>query len=264
MLFMMKELLEHYRKSHPAIVEAMNLVVEKNYDKIMRIWKKTKNPVPLKKARKVTVDGRDYFFLMSLYIGKSKGLEWDSLMYSFIPSEDEESGGIYGKDLVFFTNPETSPFVTSNTDVLDLKPGTLNGALRFTGKFLELYGYIYGEEDWDVYEIAERWIRRNPCPLFILTASPDDMNSPQSCNILGKDWEGDGVCIGRLGPQEEGTPKFVAYYPEDVLEDINQEEGGSGPTANLLDNFREIVKPREYRSMANEKWPDKFMLNKYY
>lgn len=247
-----KELHEHFIDSRPLILESVNSMIEKNYEKLMNIWNKTENPIPIKKARKITVLGRDYYYIVSSYV-ENKNLEWDTLIYTFDDSDTTDLGdGIkkYNKDLIFFNSPDFKmPF-----------PG-LNGTLRFTSRFLEMYGFMYGEEDYSVYDISERWVRRNSCPLFVVTSEPIEKDNPRGCNVIGKDFYGDGVCIARIGKEDEEVVKFMSYYPEDVLDDLqNSDESIS----MLLSTFREIVKPAIYKNPGNTMWPNKFMLNEYY
>ena len=244
------DLISHYKASRPFIVESMNSVIERNYEKIMKIWKKTKNPVPLKKAKKIVVGNRDYYYIMSIYVGNSKNLEWDSLIYSFVDSKEVSSIFNYDKDLIFFTDPD-----------FDIPNENLNGVIKYTSRFLEMYGYCYGQKDWTVYDIAERWVRRNSRPVFLVTAEPVEESKPNGSNVLGKDYEEDGICIGRIGEEDPGLVKFIAYYPEEVLQDMDDDES----IRNVLDTFDTYVKNISYKNKQDKvKWPDKFMLNKYY
>lgn len=248
------KLVKHYKESRPIILEHMNSLVERNYKKIMKIWEDTGNPVPLKKAKVVNIGGIDYYYIISLYLGKNKNLEWDELVYTFINTEKPSDLREYDKDLIYFTTPGFKlPFEN------------LSGIIRYTAQFLEMYGYLYTSEKSSVYEAAERWVRRNSTPVFIVTTEePVEIDNPKNANVIGKDYEGDGICVGRLGKEDPGMIKFLTYYPEDVLEDM-QKTNYSENVAGLLDNFKEYVKNISYKNKQDKvKWPDKFMLNKYY
>lgn len=249
-------LLEHYSKSKPVIIESMNSMVEKNYDKITKIWNDTGNPVPMKKAKKLNIGGMDYYYIASFYMG-NRNLEWDAIMYTFIDSDksNEDFIGKYDKDLIFFTSPN-----------FKLPYPDLKGLIRYSSKFLEMYGYAYAKDGWGLYDIAERWIRRNTTPLILITADPIQHDQP-GCNVLGKDYDENGVCIGRLEDSDPGLVKFMSFYPEEVLEElkINENVNNHKSIEKLLQDFRELVKPIGYKNRQDKvKWPDKFMLNKYY
>lgn len=242
-------LLDHYNEAKPIILDSVNSMIKRNYRKIMDIWDKTGNPVPLKKAKRLNIGGRNYYYIVSLYMGH-QDLECSTLEYTFINSEEESPKLGYTKDLIFFADPK-----------FKMPDPKLKGLIRYTAKFLELYCYTYGQPDWSVLDISERWIRRNSRPLFIITSDPVDPSSP-SCNVIGKDYEEDGVCLGRFGKEDMGMIKFVSYYPEDVLEDIRK---GNEPVELLLSTYREFVKKGSYKNHQDRvKWPDKFMLNKYW
>lgn len=251
-----EKLLSHYNNVRPMIIETMEKVVEKNREKILEKWNKTNHPVPIKNAKKITLGGMNYYYIMSIYEKEKDKLEWDYLIYTFIdsePEENEESNPVlWKKDLVFFPIPGFKiPFIDKE------------GIIVYTGRFLEHYGYIYGQKEWfDLYGMSERWLRRNPRPLFIITADPLDETNPRGCNVMGKDYDGDGICIGRIETKDTGLIKFVAYYPEDVLEDMSK---GGDNIEELLNTFREYVQGASYKNKQDRpRWPDMFMLNKYY
>lgn len=251
-----------YRKDRELILDRISDTIISNRSRIIDILHKTDRPTTMEKAQKIVLsNGREYFYIVSAYFGENFDLEWDSLIYTFDDCRrEEDEGSVFKKDLIYFSSgisygsvPESGVDKKSNN--------SLSGTVRYTGKFLELYNIMYGEPDWNIYEVTERWVRRNTSPIFIIsTEDPLPDISPNGCNVLGKDHEGTGVCIGRLGEEDDETVKFVAYYPEYIFDDPDfaDEEGRA---SGMIENFRSIVKP--IRSDSTDEYPNKFMLNRY-